>query len=237
MARAKELTPWWRFGLAVLRPAFGLTFKLEVRGTGNLPATGCAVLASNHRSVVDGVLLALVGARRGRSIRFLVAAEVFEYRIPGWTLRTFDQIPIRRGSQDAGALDEAIEALRGGSVVGIFPEGRVNDETSMLRGRTGVARIALEAGAPVVPLGLWGTQTRWPRSGLRWALPLRPRVAVQIGAPVEPHGDVTSQTEVRAFTEDVVRAIEASAAQARSRVERERTRRPSRRLRGRRRWR
>jgi 1-acyl-sn-glycerol-3-phosphate acyltransferase len=237
VVRANELTPWWRFGLAVLRPAFGLTFRLEVRGTANLPATGCAVLASNHRSVVDGVLLALVGARRGRSIRFLVAAEVFEYRIPGWTLRTFDQIPIRRGSQDAGALDEAIEALRGGSVVGIFPEGRVNDETSMLRGRTGVARIALEAGAPVVPLGLWGTQTRWPRSGLRWALPLRPRVAVQIGAPVEPRGDVTSQTEVRAFTEDVVRAIEASAAQARSRAERERTRRLSRRLRGRRRWR
>jgi 1-acyl-sn-glycerol-3-phosphate acyltransferase len=232
VARAKELTSWWRVGLAILRPAFGLTFRLEVRGTGNLPATGCAVLASNHRSVVDGVLLALVGARRGRSIRFLVAAEVFEHRIPGWTLRTFDQIPIRRGSQDAGALDEAIEALRGGSVVGIFPEGRVNDEPTMLRGRTGVARIALAAGAPVVPLGLWGTQTRWPRSGLRWRLPLRPRVAVEIGSPVEPRGDVTSPPAVRAFTENVVRAIEASAAQARSRVEQRR-----RRLRGRLRWR
>jgi 1-acyl-sn-glycerol-3-phosphate acyltransferase len=230
VARGKELTPWWRVGLAVLRPAFGLTFKLEVRGTGNLPATGCAVLASNHRSVVDGVLLALVGARRGRSIRFLVAAEIFEHRIPGWTLRTFDQIPIRRGSQDAGALDEAIEALRGGSVVGIFPEGRVNDEPSMLRGRTGVARIGLAAGAAVVPLGLWGTQARWPRSGLRWRLPLRPRVAVEIGAPVEPHGDVASPDDVRAFTEDVVRAIEASAAQARSRVEQQ----GRRRLRGRR---
>src|SRR6185436_9159675 len=124
------------------------------------------------------------------------------------------------------------EALRGGSVVGIFPEGRVNDEPSMLRGRTGVARIALAAGAPVVPLGLWGTQTRWPRSGLRWRLLLRPRVAVEIGAPVEPHGDVDSPTDVRAFTEDVVRAIDASAAQARSRVEQRRGR-----LRGRLRWR
>jgi 1-acyl-sn-glycerol-3-phosphate acyltransferase len=233
VAGANELTPWWRVGLAALRPAFGLTFRLEVRGTGNLPATRCAVLASNHRSVVDGVLLALVGARRGRAIRFLVAAEVFEYRIPGWTLRTFDQIPIRRGSQDAGALDEAIEALRGGSVVGIFPEGRVNDEPAMLRGRTGVARIALAAGAPVVPLGLWGTQTRWPRSGVRWRLPLRPRVAVEIGPPIEPRGDLTSPEDVRAFTEDVVRAIETSATQAKSRVERERPRR----LKGRRRWR
>ncbi|MFL5768233.1 MAG: lysophospholipid acyltransferase family protein [Actinomycetota bacterium] len=233
MVRAKELTPWWRVGLAVLRPAFASTFKLEVHGTGNLPATGCAVLASNHRSVIDGVLLALVGARCGRATRFLVAAEVFEFRIPGWTLRTFDQIPIRRGSQDAGALDEAIAALHGGSVVGVFPEGRVNEEASMLRGRTGVARIALAAGAPVVPLGLWGTQTRWPRSGIRWRLPLRPRVAVEIGAAVEPHGDVDSPADVRAFTEEVMRAIEASAAQARSRVERQWTRRPT----GRRRWR
>jgi 1-acyl-sn-glycerol-3-phosphate acyltransferase len=229
------MTPWWRVGVGVLGPAFRATFRLEVRGWENLPSSGCAVLASNHRSVVDGVLLALVGARRGRGIRFLVAAEIFEFRIPGWALRTFDQIPIRRGSQDAGALDEAIAALLGGSIVGIFPEGRVNEDAGMLRGRTGVARIALAAGAPVVPLGLWGTQTRWPRSGIRWRLPLRPRVAVEIGAPVEPHGDVDSPSDVRAFTQEVMRAIETSAAHARSRAEQERPRR--RLLRGRRRWR
>jgi 1-acyl-sn-glycerol-3-phosphate acyltransferase len=231
----KEITPWWRLGLGVLGPAFRATFRLEVRGAENIPATGCAVVASNHRSVVDGVLLALVGARRGRATRFLVAAEVFEFRIPGWVLRTFDQIPIRRGNQDAGALDAAIDALRTGSVVGIFPEGRVNDEPSMLRGRTGVARITLAAGAPVVPLGLWGTQTRWPRSGIRWHLPFRPRVAVEIGPPVEPHGDLNSPEDVRAFTEEVMRAIEASAAQARTRVEQAGSRRRS--PRGRRRWR
>ena len=233
--RGREISPWWRVGLAVLGPAFRATFRLEVRGLENVPATGCAVLASNHRSVVDGVLLALVGARRERGIRFLVAAEIFEHRVQGWTLRTFDQIPIRRGSQDAGALDEAIAALEGGSVVGIFPEGRVNDEPSMLRGRTGVARIALAAGAPVVPLGLWGTQTRWPRNGVRWRLPFRPRVAVEVGPPVGPRGDAASHDDVRAFTEEVIRAIEASAAHARSRAERERPRR--RLLRGRRRWR
>jgi len=234
MSRAPEITPWWRLGLVVVGGLFRAFFRVDVRGAENLPATGCAVVASNHRSVVDGVLLALVGARRGRAIRFLVAAEIFELRFAGWVLRTFDQIPIRRGSQDAGALDEAVDALRRGSVAGIFPEGRVNDDPGMLRGRTGVARVALEAGAPVVPLGLWGTQARWPRSGLRLRLPLRPRVAVEIGAPVEPHGDVNEPTDVRAFTEEVMRAIEASAAQARSRAEGER---PRRRLRGRPRWR
>src|SRR3954452_11989845 len=92
----------------------------------------------------------------------------------------------------------------------------------MLRGRTGVARVALAAGAPVVPLGLWGTQTRWPRSGIRWRLPLRPRVAVEIGPSVQPRGDVNSAADVGAFTDEVIRAIEAAAAHARTRAERER---------------
>lgn len=215
-----EINRWWRLALAIVRPAFALFYRLEVRGTENLPATGSAIVASNHRSVVDGVLLALVGAENGRATRFLVAAEIFDVRGLGWVLRTFGQIPIRRGGQDAAALDEAIAALRGGSLAGIFPEGRVNAEPEMLRVRTGVARIALAAGAPVVPLGLWGTQTRWPRGGIRWRLPLRPPVAVEIGPSIEPHGDVASPSDVRAFTEEVTRAIEACAAQARSRAER-----------------
>jgi 1-acyl-sn-glycerol-3-phosphate acyltransferase len=233
--RRSELNGWWKVAVALMGPAFRLFFRLEVRGADNIPSEGAAILASNHRSVVDGVLLALIGARRGRATRFLVAAEVFDLRFPGWALRRFLQIPIRRASQDTGALDYAIAALRGGSLTGIFPEGRVNNEPGMLRGRTGVARIALAAGAPVIPVGLWGTQTRWPRSGLRWGLPLRPRVVVEVAAPVAAVGDIESQDDVRAFTESVIRAIAASAAQARSAVERERGRRsPSR---GRRRWR
>ncbi|MFL5737721.1 MAG: lysophospholipid acyltransferase family protein [Actinomycetota bacterium] len=220
--RGAEITGWWRIGLTLVGALFRPFFRLDVHGADNVPASGCAVVASNHRSVVDGVLLALVGARSDRAIRFLVAAEIFDVRLVGWVLRTFGQIPIRRGSQDAGALDEATAALEAGSVVGIFPEGRVNDQRDMLRGRTGVARIALAAGAPVVPLGLWGTQTRWPRNGIRWRLPFRPRVAVEIGAPVEPRGDGNSPADVRAFTDEVIRAIEAAAAHARARAERER---------------
>jgi len=228
------LTGWWKVGVALLGPAFRLFFRLELRGTQNIPREGGAVLASNHRSVADGVLLALVGARRGRATRFLVAAEVFDFRFPGWVLRTFRQIPIRRGSQDAGALDEAERASQEGSLVGIFPEGRVNNEPEMLRGRTGVARIALAAGTPVIPLGLWGTQTRWPRSGIRWRLPLRPRVVVEVAAPVLGRGDATNPDDVRELTDAVMRAIQAAVAQARSRAERERRRSV---LRGRRRWR
>ncbi len=232
---SSELNGWWRLGLAVMGPAFGLFFRLEVRGGANIPREGAAILASNHRSVIDGVLLALVGARCVRATRFLVAAELFDLRIPGWALRRYGQIPIRRERQDTGALDAAVASLRSGSLAGIFPEGRVNNEPAMLRGRTGVARIALAAGAPVIPVGLWGTQARWPGSGIRFGFPLRPRVVVEIGAPVRPSGDGSSQDDVRALTDEVMRAIQASAAQARSGVERERRRR--RFLRGRRRWR
>ena len=236
---SSELDGWWRLGLAVMGPAFGLSFRLEVRGAANIPHEGAAILASNHRSVIDGVLLALVGARCGRATRFLVAAELFDLRLPGWALRRYGQIPIRRASQDFGALGAAVSSLRSGSLAGIFPEGRVNDEHAMLRGHTGVGRIALETGVPVIPLGLWGTQARWPRSGLRLRLrlPLRPRVVVEVGAPVHPSGrggHATSQDDVRAFTDEVMRAIQASAAQARSRVEREGRRGL---FRGRRRWR
>jgi len=177
---SSELDGWWRLGLALMGPAFRLFFRLEVRGAANIPRDGAAILASNHRSVIDGVLLALVGARRGRATRFLVAAELFDLRLPGWVLRRYGQIPIWRESQDAGALDAVVASLRSGSLAGIFPEGRVNEEPAMLRGRTGVARIALAAHTPVIPVGLWGTQTRWPRSGLRLRLPLRPRVVVEV---------------------------------------------------------
>jgi 1-acyl-sn-glycerol-3-phosphate acyltransferase len=236
--RHEEISGWWRLGLAVLRPAFAVFYRRETKGGQYIPRSGCAIVASNHRSVVDGVLVALVGAESGRATRFLVAAEIFDVRAFGWILRTFDQIPIRRGSQDAAALDQAISALREGSLAGIFPEGRVNDHPEMLRGRTGVARIALAAGAPIVPLGLWGTQTRWPRGGVRWSLPLRPRAVVEIGPPIEARGDVSSPADVRALTDEVMTSIESCAAKARSRAQTEVRRRPGLRrrwLRGRRR--
>src|SRR5438309_10115742 len=102
-----------------------------------------------------------------REIRFLVAAELFEKRFFGWVLRTFDQIPIRRGQSDRHALDAAIETVRAGAMASIAPEGRVNDapQRGLQRIRRGIAPIALPSGATVVPVGVWGTQRRMARSG------------------------------------------------------------------------
>jgi putative phosphoserine phosphatase/1-acylglycerol-3-phosphate O-acyltransferase len=193
-------------------------FDLRWAGIERIPRAGPVILAANHVSALDGVVLAyLVARRRNRSTRYLVAAEFFDRRFHGSWLRTFKQIPIRRGVGDSGALDEAVATVRSGTVAGIFPEGRVNPDPDgpMLRGRTGMARIALEAGAPVIPVGIWGTQARWPRTGLTFRRPLRPTVALAFGPPVEPHGEPSSPDEIQAFTARVVRRIVEQAATAR----------------------
>jgi 1-acyl-sn-glycerol-3-phosphate acyltransferase len=193
-----ELNPWWRFALPVVGPLLRLLFRVRVTGIEHVPARGPTLLAFNHLSSLDGPILAIAYARRvKRPVRFLVAAEFFGRRFHGWVLRTFDQIPIKRGESDAAALDAALQALREGSVVAIAPEGEVNARPETLeRIRGGFARLALPTGAPVVPVGVWGTQDRWPRSGLRWGPPWRPTLAIAFGPPMLPDGDAASDDDI-----------------------------------------
>lgn len=211
-----DLNVWWRIGLAIVGPVVSLLFRVRVIGAEHVP-TGPAVVAGNHVSALDGVLLAVATGRHARRMtRFLVAAEFFAKRRFAWALRLYRQIPLRRGAGDADALREAVATVSAGALAGIFPEGRVNPEPDggMQRGHTGVARIALASGAPVVPVGIWGTQRRWPQSGLRWGRPLRPVVALVYGAPVEPSGDVETVADVQRFAADVMLAIDEQARAA-----------------------
>ena len=221
--RSSELTPGWWVVSTVTAILTRMFFRVRVEGEGHVPTRGPAIVAFNHVSVLDGpVLGGQVARRRGRESRFLVAAEVFQKRIFGWVLRTFDQIPIRRGQGDVGALDEAIRTVADGAIAAIAPEGRVNENggTELLRIRRGVARLALNTSAPVVPVGIWGTQRRWPRTGLRYGLPWRPRLAVVFGDPLLPSGDPTDSDDIDAFTQRVRKAIEIQVARARVIVER-----------------
>lgn len=205
------------FGIAVVGFFSRIAFRLRVEGTDRVPRAGPAIVAANHVSALDGVVLALTtGSRSRRMTRFLVTAEFFRKIRFGWALRLYRQVPIRRGERDQGALDEAIETTRGGALAGIFPEGTVNPEpqAGLSRGRKGAARIALATGAPVVPVGIWGTQDRWPKSGLHVRRPWRPVVAVSYGEPIEPKGEADSAEDVQAFTDLVMAAIGEQAQQA-----------------------
>ena len=217
--RPGELNPFWRWGLVVVGPLVRALFRVQVTGLEHVPSTGSAILAFNHVSALDGPVLAIEAGRRlRREIRFLVAAEYLANRWFGWILRQADQIPIRRGEGDAGALDEAIETIRRGALAAIAPEGRVDDHggaNGLQRIRSGVARIALPTGAPVIPVAIWGTQTRFPRGGPLFTRPIRPRLALAFGPPLLPFGDVEDLDEVEAFVARVRERLETQVQEAR----------------------
>ncbi|MGZ6545851.1 MAG: lysophospholipid acyltransferase family protein [Actinomycetota bacterium] len=214
-----ELNRWWKIVSAVSNVFMRAIFRVHVEGVWQVPSQGPAIVAFNHVSVIDGPAVGIVVARkRRRESRFLVAAEVFHQRVAGWILRSFDQIPVRRGEGDSNALEEAIRTISAGAIAAIAPEGRVNDEgaTEMLRFHRGVARLALATMAPVIPVGIWGTQMRWPRGSRRYGPPLRPRLAFVFGDAVAPAGDPTDADDLEAFTQRVREAVDMQVARARA---------------------
>ncbi len=217
MARRGDLNGWWRFGVVVVGFFARLLFRIRVRGAERVP-TGSAIVAGNHVSALDGVMLAYVTGRHARRMtRFLVAAEFFDKPKIAWGLRLYRQIPLRRGKADASAIGEAVETIRAGALAGIFPEGKVNPdpESGLQPGRKGVGRIALATGAPVVPVGIWGTHDRWPKGGLHYRRPIRRTIAIVYGEPIEPEGDADSQEDIQVFTDLVMTGIAKQAAEAR----------------------
>jgi 1-acyl-sn-glycerol-3-phosphate acyltransferase len=211
-----DFSVWWAIGSSVTLPIVRALFRVRVEGIDGIPASGPAILAFNHVSVLDGPALAIETAiRRRREVRFLAAAEVFDHWFYGRVLRSFDQIPIHRGEGDAHALDTAIQTVRAGALAAIAPEGRVGEhpEAGLQRIRSGCARIALPTGAPVIPVGLWGTQRRWPYRGPIWAgLWRRAPLAMVFGPPVRPH----AEDDLESFGRRVGETLEGQVRRARA---------------------
>jgi 1-acyl-sn-glycerol-3-phosphate acyltransferase len=145
----------------VLTPVLRLFYRVRVRGLGHVPETGPAILASNHLSFCDSVFLPLVLRRR---ITFAAKAEYFENPRTAWILRALGQIPMNRGGGDAAqrALDSAKEILDDGGLFGIYPEGTRSRDGRLHKGRTGVARLAMECRVPVLAVGMIGTAELQP---------------------------------------------------------------------------
>lgn len=152
---------WFGFVVAVVRPVLLLLTRRDWRGTANLPREGGVILAVNHLSYVDPLLLGHLCYDNGRIPRFMAKAELFAVRGLGTILRGTRQIAVYRRSPDASlALRDAVAALREGGCVVIYPEGTTTKDPDYwpMQGKTGVARLALLSGAPVVPVGQWGAQ-------------------------------------------------------------------------------
>lgn len=205
----------WSIGAPLVRAVMSIIFRIRIEGIEHVPRSGAVILAPNHLSVLDGpAVSAVTGTHRWRATRNLIAAEVFSGMI-GWILVQARQVPIRRGTGDTGALDEAVAAAQSGSCVGIFPEGRVSDDprAGLQRIRSGLTRIALPSGAPVVPVGVWGTHEVWPRSGLdRESLLRRHTLALVYGEAVTARPEESPS----AFRERYRAALEAAVSRART---------------------
>jgi putative phosphoserine phosphatase/1-acylglycerol-3-phosphate O-acyltransferase len=164
--------------------------RFDIGGLENIPRRGPALLAANHRSYFDVVALAIVAARAGRPVRFLGKRELFDAPVVGQIARALGGISVDRGSGSDQPLRDAQRALEAGELVVILPQGTIPRGEAffdpVLRAKTGTARLAAMTGAPVVPIGLWGTEKVWPRSArvpnvTNLAHP--PAVRVRVGSP------------------------------------------------------
>ena len=166
---------------AILTPILRFFFRVRVEGVENVPEEGPAILASNHVSFCDSFFLPMVLRRR---VTFVAKAEYFEDPKTAWFFRAVGQIPIKRsgGSASQGALDAATDVLAGGGLFGIYPEGTRSPDGRLYRGHTGAARLALQQGAPVLPVAMVGTREAQP---IGQAMPnlFRP-ITIRIGKPL-----------------------------------------------------
>lgn len=161
--------------------------RIDYQGLENIPATGGAVVAINHTSYIDFLPAALAAMYRKRRMRFMIKAEMEDVKIVGWLIKHTGTIPVDRRA-GAGAYAVAVERLRAGELVGVYPEATISRSFELKEFKTGAVRMAIEAQVPIVPLIVWGAQRAWtkdhPRALGRKKFPM----IVAVSEPIPPRG-------------------------------------------------
>jgi 1-acyl-sn-glycerol-3-phosphate acyltransferase len=198
-------------------PTLRAVFRPEVQGAHNVPRTGGVIIAGNHVSFADEVFTPLAARRQ---VFYLAKAEYFDTpgprgRAMAAVFEGLGQVPVHRevARSAAASVELCVDLLRQGRAFGIYPEGTRSRDGRLYKFRTGVARIALRTGAPVVPVGLVGTDDVLPPGSKRWR---RQPVAVRFGAPMDFSGrpeDERSARKLREITEEIRHAVQALSGQ------------------------
>jgi putative phosphoserine phosphatase/1-acylglycerol-3-phosphate O-acyltransferase len=185
--------------------------RFTITGTENIPQDSAAIICGNHRSYFDIAAISLAVAKTGRAVRFLGKKEVFDAPVIGPLATALGGIRVERGTGSDEPLQAATESLMAGDLVAIMPQGTIPRGPAffdpVLKGRWGAARLAAETKAPVIPVGIWGTEKVWPRNAKLpniTNLTSPPQVIITVGAPVH-----LSYTDPDADTRLIMDAISA----------------------------
>lgn len=180
-----------RLALSLTHPLLFPYAKFDIQGIEHIPTEGPAIIVGNHRSYFDPVAIGMAIARTDRTVRFLGKKEVFDAPVVGQIASAMGGIRVERGTGSDAPLQAAADALEAGDLVALMPQGTIPRGRAFyepkLKGRWGAARLAAMTQAPVIPVGLWGTEKVWPRSArvpnvLNVANP--PTITIVVGEPV-----------------------------------------------------
>jgi 1-acyl-sn-glycerol-3-phosphate acyltransferase len=185
-----------RFFRGILNVGFGLT----ITGAGHVPTTGPVILAANHGSQIDPIIVAAAVPRR---CTFVAAAELLALPVLGTLIRPFRVIPVKRGRFDRRAIAECLARLERGEALVIFPEGKISTDGTLQAVHDGLAFVASKARVPIIPMGIAGTYKVWP---LGTRIPRRGKITIRIGEAIIPAGAPTRDRQ-SALTSSVMDAI------------------------------
>jgi 1-acyl-sn-glycerol-3-phosphate acyltransferase len=209
---AEDAVFYWLCKWVLIGPLVRVVFRPRVSGLHHVPSGGPAIICANHLSFSDSIFIPLFAPKQ---VYFAGKAEYFigrglKGRMTAWFFRAVGTVPMDRsgGRASANALATGAGVLAEGKLFGIYPEGTRSPDGRMHRGRTGVARLALATGAPVVPVGLVGTDRVQPNGRLMWRPGTRPEV--RFGAPLDfsrYQGLEGDRFVLRAVTDEIVAAV------------------------------
>ncbi|WP_049579078.1 lysophospholipid acyltransferase family protein [Streptomyces sp. SBT349] len=183
--------------IATARTLFkALDLRFDIGGSEHVPRRGGAVLVSNHIGYLDFVFAGIAARPAKRLVRFMAKESVFRHRVSGPLMRAMKHIPVDR-AQGEEAFGQAVTALRSGEIVGVFPEATISPSFTLKKFKSGAARMAQQAGVPMLPVALWGTQRLWTKGRKRELRRNHVPITIRVGEPmaVDPEESAVSVTE------------------------------------------
>ncbi|MET8429691.1 lysophospholipid acyltransferase family protein [Nocardia sp. NPDC004860] len=181
--------------IGLARTIFALQgLKFTVKGDENIPATGGAVIAINHTGYMDFTYAGLPARTTGRYIRFMAKKEVFDSSVSGPIMRALKHIPVDRAA-GAESYHEAVKRLRAGELVGVYPEATISRSFELKEFKSGAARMAIEAGVPIIPIVIWGAQRVWTKGFPKRLGRTNTPISIAVGKPIQPFEPAAALTD------------------------------------------